>query len=161
MSARRCSRRSRRATRSEVCASPTSTPEPGRSGSRPPREEPRESPWWSWVTRRRGCAAATPPSSRRAPHGQAPAIDVVTGSVRSYLQHQATRSLDLVFIDPPYELGADDLELDLAALSPALDTDGLVVVERRARSGQPAWPEGLRLETKKAYGDTVLWWARA
>ncbi|WP_434011063.1 RsmD family RNA methyltransferase [Frondihabitans sucicola] len=64
-------------------------------------------------------------------------------------------------MDPPYELGADDLELDLAALSPALDTDGLVVVERRARSGQPAWPEGLRLETKKAYGDTVLWWARA
>lgn len=96
----------------------------------------------------------------KAPRGQAPIVDVVAGSVRSYLQHQPPASLDLVFIDPPYELDADDLAHDLSLLVAALDTDGLVVVERRARSGEPDWPDGLTLETKKSYGDTVLWWAR-
>jgi 16S rRNA (guanine966-N2)-methyltransferase len=97
----------------------------------------------------------------RAPRGSGPRIDVVAGSVRSYVSHLAPRSLDVVFIDPPYELSEDELRLDLEALEPGLDADALVVVERRARSGEPAWPAGLALETRKAYGDTVLWWARA
>jgi 16S rRNA (guanine966-N2)-methyltransferase len=97
----------------------------------------------------------------RAPRGSTPTIDVVGQPVRSYLQHAPAASLDLVFIDPPYELSDDDLRADLEALVPALDVDALVVVERRARSGEPAWPPGLARETRKAYGDTVLWWARA
>lgn len=109
----------------------------------------------------RECRSNAALVTARAPRGQAPAIDVVTGSVRSYLRALAPASLDLVFIDPPYELGEDELALDLEQLVPALDADGLVIVERRARSGEPTWPEGLALETKKSYGDTVLWWARA
>jgi 16S rRNA (guanine966-N2)-methyltransferase len=96
----------------------------------------------------------------RAPRGSAPTVAVSAQAVRSYLHHAPARSLDLVLIDPPYELSDDDLRLDLEALVPALDEDALVVVERRARSGEPGWPDGLALESSKSYGDTVLWSAR-
>lgn len=96
----------------------------------------------------------------RAPRGAAPSIDVASQAVRSYLQHAPSAAFDLVLIDPPYELSNDDLDGDLAALVPALDVDALVVVERRARSGEPTWPEGLEPESRKSYGDTVLHFAR-
>jgi 16S rRNA (guanine966-N2)-methyltransferase len=96
----------------------------------------------------------------RAAPGAAPFVDVANQSVRAFLQHTAPASIDLALIDPPYELDSDDLALDLAALAPLLGADGLVVVERRARSGEPVWPGGLELESKKSYGDTVLWFAR-
>ena len=109
----------------------------------------------------RECRSNAALVTARAPRGQAPSIDVVAQAVRAYLATLAPNSLDLVFIDPPYELPDGELRLDLEALVPALDTDALVIVERRARSGEPTWPSGLVLEAKKAYGDTVLWWGRA
>jgi 16S rRNA (guanine966-N2)-methyltransferase len=108
----------------------------------------------------RVCRANGALVASRAPRGAAPSIDVATQAVRAYLQHAPQAAFDLVLIDPPYELADDDLRLDLVALVPALDTDALVVVERRARSGEPVWPDGLTLESTKSYGDTVLWWAR-
>lgn len=81
-------------------------------------------------------------------------------AVRSWLGHALPSSLDVVLLDPPYELADDDLDGDLAALLPALAPDALVVVERRTSSGEPTWPPGLALEATKSYGDTVLWWAR-
>jgi 16S rRNA (guanine966-N2)-methyltransferase len=96
----------------------------------------------------------------RAPRGVTPSIDVAPASVRGWLAGRAPASLDVVFIDPPYELDDDALDGDLEALLPALAADALVVVERRTRSGEPAWPAGLALETKRSYGDTTLWWSR-
>ena len=96
----------------------------------------------------------------RAPRGAAPRVDVVTQPVRSWLAQSST-TVDLVFLDPPYELGADDLAADLAALVPLLAPDALVVVERASRSGEPTWPEGLALDVSRSYGDTTLWWALA
>jgi 16S rRNA (guanine966-N2)-methyltransferase len=96
----------------------------------------------------------------RAPHGVSPAIEVAPAAVRSWLARASAASLDVVFIDPPYEIGDDALAGDLEALLPALADDALVVVERRTRSGEPGWPAGLPLETKRSYGDTPLWWSR-
>ncbi|MCU1529935.1 MAG: methyltransferase [Frondihabitans sp.] len=97
----------------------------------------------------------------RAPRGTAPFIDVANQSVRAFLQHTSPGSIDLAFIDPPYELDGDELARDLLALAPLLAPEALVVVERRASGGEPTWPPGLTLESKKAYGDTLLWLARA
>jgi len=94
----------------------------------------------------------------RAPQGRAPRVDVVAQPVRSYLVGSAS-PVDLVFFDPPYELSATDLAADLAALLPSLAPDGLVVVERAARDGEPAWPAGLGVDTSKKYGDTTVWYA--
>jgi len=37
----------------------------------------------------------------------------------------------------------------------------VLVVERSARSVEPAWPAGLVRERSKEYGETVLWYATA
>ncbi len=69
---------------------------------------------------------------------------------------------DLALLDPPYALDeralADVLEaLDAGHLAPG----ALVVVERDARSPEPAWPAGWTGEGARRYGDTVLWTATA
>ena len=69
--------------------------------------------------------------------------------------------LDLVFLDPPYDLSEEALAADLAALVERdwLADDALVVVERSKRSAEPVWPDGLVPERVKKYGETVLWYA--
>jgi 16S rRNA (guanine966-N2)-methyltransferase len=66
---------------------------------------------------------------------------------------------DLVFMDPPYPLGEEQLGRVLAALVPHLAGDALVVVERSARSPEPSWPQGLEHFADRKYGETHLWFA--
>lgn len=65
---------------------------------------------------------------------------------------------NLVFLDPPYDLGDADLREALTALLPVLAPDATVVVERSTRSGPPPAPAGLRSGRDRRYGDTTLWW---
>ena len=85
---------------------------------------------------------------------------VVPATVRSALGGTA-RAMDLVLVDPPYDLGEEALAEDLATLVGAgwLAEDALVVVERSKRSPEPTWPEGLEQQRLKKYGETVLWYA--
>lgn len=85
-------------------------------------------------------------------------IAVAPVSVRSFLAG-AVGTVDLVFMDPPYDLSDEDLAADLAALQ--LAPDAVVLVERSSRSPEPAWPATLTLNRDKTYGDTALWWASA
>lgn len=66
---------------------------------------------------------------------------------------------DLVFLDPPYDVGEAELTQTLALLVPLLAPDATVVVERARRSPQPTLPDGLVATRDKRYGDTTLWWA--
>jgi 16S rRNA (guanine966-N2)-methyltransferase len=107
----------------------------------------------------------------------------------SVLAGPAPRSYDVVLIDPPYAIadaeiagwlrdawahgwlaGGPDSGPDSpaggAGTGPAGATvDGpvgaTVVVERAARSGAFDWPEPLRAERDRRYGDTVLHWGRS
>jgi 16S rRNA (guanine966-N2)-methyltransferase len=63
---------------------------------------------------------------------------------------------DLVFIDPPYELANQALELLLGDLLSSLNTESVVVVERDSRSEELKPPTGLNLESRKNYGDTSV-----
>jgi 16S rRNA (guanine966-N2)-methyltransferase len=63
---------------------------------------------------------------------------------------------DLVFIDPPYELANPAVELLLADLVSSLNTGSVVVVERDSRSEELKLPEGIKLESRKNYGDTSV-----
>src|SRR5262249_58921311 len=69
--------------------------------------------------------------------------------------------MDLVLIDPPYDLAEDALSTVLTALVDRawLAPDAFVVVERSSRSPQPSWPEGLELSGEKRYGETTMWFA--
>lgn len=66
---------------------------------------------------------------------------------------------DVVFVDPPYDFSAEVLEAHLALVAPRLSADGVVMVERGTRDGEPTWPAGLKLFKDRKYGETTLWWA--
>jgi 16S rRNA (guanine966-N2)-methyltransferase len=89
--------------------------------------------------------------------------DVRVGSVSAALQSAPAAPYDIAFLDPPYPVGAAEVEADLAALVARdwLVPDALVVVERSVRSPRPVWPEGLEPVRDRRYGETVLWYGRA
>lgn len=66
---------------------------------------------------------------------------------------------DLVFLDPPYDVGDAALTTILTLLVPRLAPGARVVIERAGRSPAPALPDGLAHVRHKRYGDTALWWA--
>lgn len=80
---------------------------------------------------------------------------VVTASALAFAERDGA-DYDVVFADPPYEVGNDELEQLLAALEPRLAPEGIVVLERGSRSGEPAAPAGLALEQSRRYGDTAI-----
>ncbi len=90
--------------------------------------------------------------------GERTTISVALQSVRSYLGG-ASGPIDLVLVDPPYDLGDADLALDLEAVRPALAADAVIVVERSARSPEPTWPDGLEPLRHRDYGETRVWFA--
>ncbi|MDP9496697.1 MAG: 16S rRNA (guanine(966)-N(2))-methyltransferase RsmD [Actinomycetota bacterium] len=65
------------------------------------------------------------------------------------------QAYDLVLLDPPYAAEVDPV---LAALVPWVAPDGVVVVERSARSPEPGWPDGLGALRSRRYGETLLWY---
>ena len=90
-------------------------------------------------------------------------VEVLVLPVARVLAQHARAPYDVVFADPPYPLDNAELEHALALL---LDygwvaPGSLLVVERSARSVEPAWPAGLVRERSKEYGETVLWYVRA
>ncbi|MGP3688695.1 16S rRNA (guanine(966)-N(2))-methyltransferase RsmD [Streptomyces sp. IBSNAI002] len=70
---------------------------------------------------------------------------------------------DIVFLDPPYAVGHDDLgEILLTLRSNGwLTEDALVTVERSTRSGAFPWPEGFEPLRSRKYGEGTLWYGRA
>lgn len=95
---------------------------------------------------------------KQAPVGSALRIDVSVRLVQSFLTSNP-ELWDLVFLDPPYDLGEDELESNLRFLASRLTADATVCVERSSRSPEPRWPSGIELERRSDYGDTTLWWA--
>jgi len=73
------------------------------------------------------------------------------------------RPRHLVFADPPYSAGDDELSEVLAALcgNGWLAKDAVVIVERDVRSGPPPWTEYYAADRSRRYGETVLWYGRA
>jgi 16S rRNA (guanine966-N2)-methyltransferase len=69
--------------------------------------------------------------------------------------------MDLVLLDPPYDVSEEALAAVLRALVDKewLAPEAFVVVERSSRSPQPTWPEGLELSGEKRYGETAMWFA--
>ena len=90
-----------------------------------------------------------------------PGVTVRHATVQRVLATPPPEPQTLVFLDPPYELSEEALTADLTALTTGgwLAPDALVVVERSARSPEPAWPEVLEREGERRYGETKVWFA--
>ena len=88
------------------------------------------------------------------------ALRVVTRSVPAYLGGEP-HAFDLVFLDPPYDVGEGAVRRDLSALAGGwLAPGAVVVVERSARSALREWPRGYEPLRDRRYGETVLGYAR-
>lgn len=92
-----------------------------------------------------------------------PGVRLLSDSVERALRvgpHSGIR-MDLVLLDPPYDVTEQALTDVLAALVTHdwLAADAFVVVERSSRSPQPTWPERLELSGGKRYGETTMWFA--
>jgi 16S rRNA (guanine966-N2)-methyltransferase len=97
------------------------------------------------------------------------AVGLPGAEVRRTTAELAVRSLavaggppfDVVFADPPYDLGNDRLGEVLLALRPALAADAVVAVERSTRGGTWEWPAGYEGLRSRRYGEATLWYGRA
>lgn len=90
-----------------------------------------------------------------------PGVTVAAETVETFLRKPGG-PVDLVLVDPPYDIAEGDLTAVLAALAEAwLAPGAVVVVERSRRTPAPEWPGRWQVLGERRYGDTVLWFAGA
>jgi 16S rRNA (guanine(966)-N(2))-methyltransferase RsmD len=87
---------------------------------------------------------------------------LVTARVSTVLADPAGEAYDVIFADPPYALPDQELEQAVAAGvgNGWLGPDGVLVLERSTRSGEPAAIEGVTAERSRRYGESTLWYFR-
>ena len=90
-----------------------------------------------------------------------PRVAVVLSTVQRYLDRRASVASSLVFADPPYLMGQDEVTEMLTALTSRgwLQPEATVLVERSSRSLEPQWPAGLVRQAVRRYGETSIWQA--
>src|SRR3954452_20346097 len=69
---------------------------------------------------------------------------------------------DVVFADPPYAVGDDEiLQLQEALLAGDwLAPDAVVAIERASRGDPLSWVDGITADRSRRYGETTLWYGR-
>ena len=87
----------------------------------------------------------------------------MTAKAAAFLAGPAGAPVDLVLLDPPYEMSEEELTTILTPLArgedPWLAPHAVIAVERSTRSPEPTWPEGLGRFADKRYGETTIWFA--
>lgn len=89
-------------------------------------------------------------------------VRVATERVERFLERvpdDPAQRWDLVLADPPYDVEERALSGVLAGVRALLRAGAVVVVERSVRSPEPGWPAGLGRVERRAYGESVLWFA--
>lgn len=84
---------------------------------------------------------------------------VVNRTAEAYVATEGEK-FDVVFADPPYAVGDDELAKVLRGIVPRLTADAILIVERASRSSEPVWPEEVESLRAKRYGDTAVYWAQ-
>jgi 16S rRNA (guanine(966)-N(2))-methyltransferase RsmD len=89
--------------------------------------------------------------------------ELAVGRLPAALNSAPKLPYDVVFADPPYELPEPDVTELLRTLVARhwLAADTVVVLERSARSPEPARVEGVTSERGRRYGESMLWYLRA
>ena len=95
------------------------------------------------------------------------AARLVTGKVSQVLAVPPDGGpFDVVFADPPYALGDDELaEMQRGLVTNGwLAADAVVAIERSTRAvprgGTLSWVDGITAERSRRYGETTLWYGR-
>ena len=88
--------------------------------------------------------------------GRQVSLRAVKASAQTFVEGLAAESLDLVFVDPPYDLATAALEKVIARVCDAVVPGGWVMLERGKGSTEVDWPSSMRVRPTKSYGDTSL-----
>ncbi len=80
---------------------------------------------------------------------------VVSSSVEDFLK-RSDGSFDIVFMDPPWPLGRDEIETALAGVDPLVNAQAEIIISRRHSDEIPTPPESWRVATNRRYGDTRI-----
>ncbi len=102
------------------------------------------------------CKRNTAKVLRQAPTDARPEVTITSQPVQAFLS-STLGEWDLVFLDPPYDLGAVELVHNLELLPRLTSPEATIIVERSARDPEPAWPEGLEFSRRKDYGETAVY----
>lgn len=83
-------------------------------------------------------------------------------TVASAVAAPVAEPFDVVFADPPYAQGEEELAglLDALVAHDWLAPGGVVVVERSSRTPEPRWPLYVTSHRAKRYGESMLWYGR-
>ncbi|MEK9521203.1 16S rRNA (guanine(966)-N(2))-methyltransferase RsmD [Streptomyces sp. NPDC087908] len=93
-----------------------------------------------------------------------PGAELRTGKAEQIVTGAAPADpYDLVFLDPPYAVGDEELREILLTLRSGgwLADDALVTVERSTRGGEFGWPVGFEPLRARRYGEGTFWYGRA
>ncbi|MFD2421265.1 16S rRNA (guanine(966)-N(2))-methyltransferase RsmD [Amycolatopsis pigmentata] len=85
-----------------------------------------------------------------------------SGTVEVVLAQEVPAApFDVVFADPPYVFDNSRIAGMLTALAEGswIVEDGLVVLERARRAGEPEYPPGFEHLREMRHGDTAVYWA--
>ena len=87
-----------------------------------------------------------------------PGATVLRTTAAAALAGWAGEPLDVVLVDPPYDIAGDQVTALLAALASGdlLAGGALVALERPVKAADTVWPEGLEPGRVRRYGDTRI-----
>jgi 16S rRNA (guanine966-N2)-methyltransferase len=88
---------------------------------------------------------------------------VITMAVSRFLDKRSENRFDVVFMDPPYELGMEEVVNSLRLLSTNgfLKKGSVVAIERDSKSKTIEWPEGFIPLKERKYGSATIYYAEA
>ena len=92
-----------------------------------------------------------------------PGARVVPSPVERFLADRpSSEPFEVVFADPPYATGDDELAHVLHLLGGPgwLAGGALIVVERSVRAAEPRWPAPMGPLSRRRYGEASLWYGR-
>ncbi|MCI0385621.1 16S rRNA (guanine(966)-N(2))-methyltransferase RsmD [Streptomyces sp. CNQ085] len=93
-----------------------------------------------------------------------PGAEVRAGRAEQAVRAEApAEPYDVVFLDPPYAVGDEELREILLTLRAGgwLASGALATVERSTRGGEFRWPAGFEGLRSRRYGEGTLWYGRA
>ena len=85
---------------------------------------------------------------------------VIKAKAEKYVAAAAAKPFDAILIDPPYAFPTEDCNQLLTNLvEHGFAADGaLIMLERSARSDEPAAPEGWEITERRDYGETAVFY---
>ncbi|MDO4913098.1 MAG: 16S rRNA (guanine(966)-N(2))-methyltransferase RsmD [Bifidobacteriaceae bacterium] len=84
---------------------------------------------------------------------------VVRATAQKYID-KIDECYDVIFLDPPYALSTDDCNALLQVIieKKRISEQGILILERSARSQAPQIPEGWHVDSEKKYGETAVFY---